>query len=92
VSDKGDSTLSVADINGKFVFQNIKGTKITITVTYIGYQRFRRRYTLDNLTGPADLGNIVLKAESKMLNEVTIVGVVPVTLKEDTVQYQAGAY
>jgi len=92
VSDKGDSTISVADINGKFVFQNIKGSKITITVTYIGYQRFRRRYTLDNLTGPADLGTIVLKAEAKMLNEVTIVGVIPVTLKEDTVQYQASAY
>lgn len=92
VSDKGDSTISVADINGKFVFQNIKGSKITITVTYIGYQRFRRRYTLDNLTGPADLGTIVLKAESKMLKEVTVVGVIPVTLKEDTVQYQASAY
>src|ERR1700750_1257908 len=92
VSDKGDSTISVADVNGKFVFQNIKGSKITITVTYIGYQRFRRRYTLDNLTGPADLGTIVLKSESKMLNEVTVVGVIPVTLKEDTVQYQASAY
>lgn len=92
VSDKGDSTISVADVNGKFVFQNIKGSKIAITVTYIGYQPFRRRYTLDNLTGAADLGTIVLKSESKMLKEVTVVGVIPVTLKEDTVQYQASAY
>ncbi len=92
VSDKGDSTVSIADVNGKFVFQNIKGTKITVTVSYIGYKLFKRRYILDNTPAAADLGTIVLKSESKMLNEVTIVGVIPVTLKEDTVQYQASAY
>ncbi|HVW94473.1 MAG TPA: outer membrane beta-barrel protein [Mucilaginibacter sp.] len=92
VSDKGDSTIAVADVNGKFVFQNIKGTKITVTVTYIGYQRFRRHYTLDNTPSAVDLGNIVLRSEAKELKGVTIVGTVPVTLKEDTVQYQASAY
>ncbi len=92
ISDKGDSTISVADINGKFVFQGIKGTKLTITVTSIGYQALRKHYTLDNTNTAADLGTIILKTESKMLNEVTIVGVVPVTIKEDTVQYQASAY
>jgi hypothetical protein len=92
ISDQGDSTISIADVNGKFTFQNIKGTKLTITITSIGYEALRRHYTLDNTSAPADLGSIVLKTESKMLNEVTIVGVVPVTLKEDTVQYQASAY
>ncbi|MDP9081400.1 MAG: outer membrane beta-barrel protein [Bacteroidota bacterium] len=92
VSDKGDSTISIADMNGKFVFQNVKGSKVTITITYIGYQPLKRHYTLDNTSNAADLGTIVLKAESTMLNQVTIVGVVPVTIKEDTVQYQASAY
>ncbi|MGZ3871869.1 MAG: outer membrane beta-barrel protein [Mucilaginibacter sp.] len=92
VSDKGDSTISIADVNGKFTFQGIKGTKLTVTITSIGYQRLRKHYTLDNTNTPADLGSIILSVESKMLNEVTIVGVVPVTLKEDTVQYQASAY
>ncbi|ASU36495.1 outer membrane beta-barrel protein [Mucilaginibacter xinganensis] len=92
VSDKGDSTIAIADVNGKFTFQGVKGAKLTITITSIGYQALKRHYTLDNANTPSDLGNIVLKTESKMLNEVTIVGVVPVTLKEDTVQYQASAY
>jgi len=91
-SDKGDSTITIADINGKFVATGIKGTKLVVTITSIGYQKLRRRYTLDNSNGPADLGNIVLKTESKLLNEVKIVGIIPVTLKEDTVQYQASAY
>jgi hypothetical protein len=92
VSDKGDSTISIADVNGKFTFQDIKGTKLTITITSIGYQALKRHYTLDNTNTPSDLGAIIMKTESKMLNEVTIVGVVPITLKEDTVQYQASAY
>ena len=91
-TNAGDSTTTVADINGKFLFQGVKGTKITITVRSIGYQSVRRHYTLTADNNPADLGSIILKAESQMLNQVTIVGVVPVTLKEDTVQYQASAY
>ncbi|MDB5088413.1 MAG: hypothetical protein JWR09_2407, partial [Mucilaginibacter sp.] len=75
ISDKGDSTISIADVNGKFTFQGIKGTKLTITITSIGYQRLKRHYTLDNTNTPSDLGTIILKTESKMLNEVTIVGV-----------------
>src|SRR6202000_2722273 len=41
---------------------------------------------------PADLGAIVLKTDAHELAGVTIVGTIPVTLKEDTVQYQASAY
>ena len=91
-SDQHDSVSTVADVNGKFVFSSIKGNKVTIVVSSIGFQSLKRHYTLANDNTPADLGNIVLKSESQMLNQVTIVGSVPVTLKEDTVQYQASAY
>ena len=91
-SDKGDSTTTIADVNGKFAFSAIKGNKIAITVSSIGFQSLKRHYTLDNTAAPADLGSIVLRVQSNMLNQVTIVGSVPITLKEDTVQYQASAY
>ena len=91
-TEAGDSTTTVADINGKFLFQGVKGTKITITISSIGFQSLRRHYTLTADNTPADLGTIILKVESQMLNQVTIVGIVPITLKEDTVQYQASAY
>ena len=91
-SDQRDSTTTIADINGKFVFPAVKGTKIVITVSSIGYRTLKRRYTLPADNTAADLGPIVLKTESTMLKGVTIVGIVPVTLKEDTVQYQAKAY
>ncbi|MDB5023125.1 MAG: outer rane beta-barrel protein [Mucilaginibacter sp.] len=92
ISDKGDSTIAVADGTGKFVFPSVNGTKFTLTVSSIGYQTLKRRYTLDNDTKPAVLDPILLKSEATALQGVTIVGVNPVNLKEDTVEYKASAY
>ena len=91
-SEKGDSTNTVSDVKGNFTFPAVKGIKITITVTSIGYQTLKRHYTLNADNTPADLGVIILKVQSNMLNQVNIVGVVPITLKEDTVEYKASAY
>ncbi|MDP9047537.1 MAG: outer membrane beta-barrel protein [Bacteroidota bacterium] len=92
ISDKGDSVMTIADLNGKFTFPSVVGNKLTITITSIGYQSLKKHFTLSNDNAPAQLGIIILKTQSRMLNEVTIVGSIPVTLKEDTVQYQASAY
>jgi hypothetical protein len=92
ISDKGDSTIAVADIDGQFVFPAVNGTKFTLTISSLGYQTLKRHYTLDNDTKPAVLGSIILKSEANALKGVTIVGVNPVTLKEDTVEYKASAY
>ncbi len=91
-SDKGDSTVAVTDATGKFVFPSVNGTKFTLTIASIGYQTLIRHYALDNDTKPAVLDAIILKTESTSLAGVTIVGVNPVTLKEDTVEYKASAY
>ncbi|HZX58032.1 MAG TPA: outer membrane beta-barrel protein [Mucilaginibacter sp.] len=92
ISDKGDSTNAVTDANGKFVFPSVSGTKFTLTVTSIGYQILKKHYTLDNDTKPAQLDPIVLATDSHTLSGVTIVGINPVALKEDTVEYKASAY
>ncbi|RWY52335.1 TonB-dependent receptor [Mucilaginibacter gilvus] len=91
-SELGDSLASTTDVNGKFLFPAIKGTKITLTISSIGYQGIIKHYTL-----PADgkavvLDPIVLKSETRQLGVVTIVGVNPVVFKEDTVQYSVAAY
>jgi hypothetical protein len=91
-SEQHDSVTSVADINGKFVFPSVKGLKIVITITSIGYQAVRKHFALPADNTPADIGTIVLSAESHMLKGVNIVGVIPITLKEDTVEYNASAY
>ena len=92
VSNGGDSTISIADANGKFAFSGIKGSKITLTLSSIGFTSIKKHFALNPDGKPVDLGNIIMKASTNMLNVVTIVGVNPVTLKEDTVEYNASAY
>ena len=67
ISDKGDSTVTVTDAAGKFVFPAVNGTKFTLTISSIGYQSLIRHYALDNDTKPAVLDPILLKTEMNML-------------------------
>src|SRR5581483_3364797 len=92
ISDKGDSTIAISDGSGKFVFGNVFGKKLTITITSLGYQGIKKHFSLDNDTKPALLDPIVMKTDAHTLAGVTIVGVNPIALKEDTVEYKASAY
>ncbi len=91
-SDQNETANTMADVAGKFSFSGIKGTKLTLTVSSIGYEGLIKHYTLAADGQAADVGSIVLKPEARQLNAVTVVGTNPVTLKEDTVEYRASAY
>lgn len=92
VSDARDSATTIVGGDGKFSFNTVKGNKLTLTVTSIGYQGLIKHYTLESGNQPSDLGTITLKPEARQLGVVTVVGTNPVTLKEDTVEYRASAY
>jgi len=92
VSERGDSTITVTDGNGKFIFPAVKSNKFTLTVSSLGYQTLKRRFGLDTTNKTAILDPIILKTDSHTLAGVTIVGINPVVLKEDTVEYKASAY
>jgi len=91
-NELGDSTISIADVDGKFSFASVKGTKITLTISSIGYQGLIKHYTLADDGKAVVLDPIILKSATKQLGQVTIVGVNPVVFKEDTVQYSVSAY
>jgi hypothetical protein len=90
-SDQGDSVNVAANVDGKFVFPNVKGLKITLTIASIGYQSLRKHYALTADPKPVDVGSIMLRTSNTTLNEVKIVGVNPVVVKEDTVEYKVSA-
>jgi hypothetical protein len=91
-SDKGDSTIAITDANGKFTFPAVKGTKINLAISSIGFQAIIKHFTLDIGTAPVVLAPFILKSDTRQLAQVTIVGVNPVVFKEDTVQYSVAAY
>ncbi|WP_158557120.1 TonB-dependent receptor domain-containing protein [Mucilaginibacter conchicola] len=88
----GDSTVTSTDVNGKFTFPAVKGSKITLTVSSIGYEGLIKHFTLPADGKAVTLDPIVLKSAVRQLGAVTIVGVNPVVFKEDTVQYSVSAY
>ena len=92
-TDAGDSSKTAADLNGKFLFQAVKGVKITLAISSVGYQGIIKHYVLDNTNSAAvTLPTIILKTESNMLHQVNIVGVNPIRFTEDTTEYKASAY
>jgi hypothetical protein len=92
-TELGDSSITIADVNGKFMFPSVKGNKITLIVTSIGYQGLTKRYALPADNKAIELDPIILKSATKQLGVVTIVGVNPVVFKgDDTVQYSVSAY
>lgn len=91
-TELGDSSITIADVNGKFTFPSVKGNKITLTVSSIGFEGLIKHYTLQDDGKPVVLDPIVLRSATKQLGVVTIVGVNPIVFKEDTVQYSVAAY
>jgi uncharacterized membrane protein YgcG len=91
VSDLGDSTTTQTNVDGKYTFTNVKGSKIKLYVSLFGYQAIIKNYTLPD-TSVIVLPDVVLHTTTNQLKEVTIVGVNPVVFKEDTVEYKVAAY
>ncbi len=79
------------DANGNFVFGSVVPGKVIIKVSYLGFNdRFIPKEVTDkNL----NLGAIILKEKSAVLNEVNVnETVAPVQTKGDTTQYNADAF
>ena len=92
-TDLGDSTTTSADVDGKFSFPSVKGTKITLTITSFGYEGIIKHYTFTGAdNNPLVIDPILLHSQSRQLKEVTIVGIIPVRIKEDTTDYKVNAY
>jgi len=87
-----DSVSTITDAKGAFLFQGVKATQFSLVIQSIGFEPIRRRMTLDNSKEPVFLKPIILKPSTTMLNTVVISDVLPVKIKEDTVEFNAAAY
>lgn len=93
LTDTQDTTQRVAattDINGRFNLNNLKRKSYRLTIQSINYQRETR---LVEVKGPVtDLGTLRLAMESKVLNEVVVVGQGTAVQKGDTTSMSADAF
>ena len=87
-----DSLVTATDAHGIFVFQSVKATQISLVITSIGYDPVRKLMKLDGATSPILLKPIILNTSSTTLNTVNVRDVIPVKIKEDTVEFNSAAY
>jgi hypothetical protein len=87
-----DTLSALTNVDGVFVFANIKSSEFSVTISALGYLPIKKRYFFDPNSKKEVLEPIILKNDSKMLNEVVVNGTPDVTIKEDTTEYRAGAY
>jgi hypothetical protein len=87
-----DSVMMVTNQKGLYDFPIVISKSFKITVIGMGYQGISRKFEMDKGTGPIKLDPIKLLKQTNMLKEVTINGVAPILIKEDTIEYRASAY
>lgn len=87
-----DSISTITDAKGAFLFPGVKARQFTLVVQSIGYFDVRRHIKLDSTNNPVFFRPVILKASTTMLNGVVIHDVLPVKVKEDTVEFNTAAY
>jgi hypothetical protein len=93
LTDMQDTTERVAtttDVNGKFLIAGLKKKNYRLTIQSINYQKDSRVLTLTKSI--TDLGKIILTMESKVLNEVVVIGQGTAVQKGDTTIMTADAF
>jgi hypothetical protein len=87
-----DSLTTSADINGMFNFSKVNLPEFKISAAFIGFETLQNTFKFDPKNTNIKLPLLKLKVAVNELNEVVITGVIPVVVKEDTVQYDAKAF
>jgi hypothetical protein len=90
-ANKSDTTFTLTDEKGEFVFETAPATNFSVRASNIGYKssgKFRRIYGSEK---KIDLGKITLVNQSIILDEIKIQAL-PIAVKEDTIEYRADAF
>ena len=93
---KKDSSLvsfAMTDSRGQFEIAGLANGEYRLLTTHVSYHNSSRLFTINDNNKQLNLGNIIMTDVSRMLSEVTVTAEAPpVTLIDDTVQYNAGSF
>ena len=93
VLNAADSTLvsyASTDPKGNFKVKAISNGKRIFQINLLGYQVYQK--TIDFKGKSLNYGTIILKEEDNTLDEVNITAVIPITIKKDTMAFNAKAF
>jgi hypothetical protein len=87
-----DTLKTSSNEDGVFVFKGVKAWVFSLNVSSIGYVTKVIAGKYNDATARLTLNPIVLKPDSKILNEVIVNGAPSIVYKTDTVEYKASDY
>ncbi|WP_205508191.1 TonB-dependent receptor [Longitalea arenae] len=91
-----DSSLvsfTMSDSKGQFEITGLLNGEYRLLITHVSYHNTSRLFAIDDSHRVVSLGNIIMNDVSRVLQEVTVQAEAPpVTLLDDTVQYNAGSF
>ena len=93
IEDEVLKGFAIADQDGKFVIQSERGEDLKLRITFLGYGTFDRVVSLENDQKELDLGKIILRPNTLLLDGVTVKeSFIPIVIKQDTIEYTADAF
>lgn len=78
-----------ADEDGNFQFKNIKNEPYVFLITYPKFELYSKNIEVSQNT---NLGLISLNSQSNLIEEVVISQKLPIKIKGDTIEYNAGSF
>lgn len=95
ILDPKDSTLvtfGVSNPTGNFEIKNLKEEELLIQVSFVGFSTFSKLIQKPNASVLMALGEIALNEKTADLDEFTVEAIAPVTIKKDTIEFNAGSF
>lgn len=86
-----DTMQASSDVDGKFIFKNVKADNFKLSITSLGFQPLSKDFSFAGKT-QLNLQPITMSFESRLLDVVNVTGGTLVTMKEDTIEYSAKDY
>ena len=86
-------TFTMTDNKGQFELKGLANGKYRLLITHVNYHNASTLFTIDDDHKQVNLGNLIMNDITRVLSEVVVTGEAPpVTLLDDTVQYNAGSF
>lgn len=93
---KKDSSLvafTMTNSQGQFEITGLPNSEYRLLITHVNYHNSGKLFAIDDAHKQVNLGNIIMNDVTRVLSEVVVTAEAPpVTLLDDTIQYNAGSF
>ncbi len=90
-SDPTDTIYTFSDEKGQFRFDIVPSSNFSVVIRNMGFHPVAKFVPVNKAEKTIDIGTVILSSWGKLLEEV-VVEAAPITIKEDTIEYNAASF